>query len=94
MRTAIVNLGRILSGDWRKPFVQGDAILMEGGLIVEAGKVADSELTSCDVVIDAGGAVSKATLWARHCESLSSKCLVEVCSISMNRVTFRHDNDN
>ena len=58
MRTAIVNLGRILSGDWRKPFVQGDAILMEGGLIVEAGKVADSELTSCDVVIDAGGATA------------------------------------
>ena len=31
MRTAIVNLGRIVSGEWRDPFVTGDAILMVGG---------------------------------------------------------------
>jgi enamidase len=58
MRTAIVNLGRIVSGDWREPFVQGDAILMDKGFITHAGQVADSELTSCDVVIDAGGATA------------------------------------
>jgi enamidase len=58
MRTAIVNLGRIVSGDWRDPFVEGDAILMDAGRIVQAGKVADSELQSCDVVIDAAGAVA------------------------------------
>src|SRR3954467_10865208 len=58
MRTAIVNLGRILSGDWRNPFVDGSAILMDQGRIVRAGQVADAELGTCDVVIDAGGAVA------------------------------------
>ena len=58
MRTAIVNLGRIVSGDWRAPFVEGDGILMEGGKILAAGSVADSELQSCDVVIDAGQVVA------------------------------------
>jgi enamidase len=58
MRTAIVNLARIVSGDWRAPFVEGDAILMEGGLILSAGRVDDEALKSCDVVIDAGGAVA------------------------------------
>jgi enamidase len=58
MRTAIVNLGRIVSGDWRDPFVTGDAILMDAGRIVQAGRVADSDLQNCDVVIDAGGATA------------------------------------
>jgi len=58
MRTAIVNLGRIVSGDWRDPFVMGDAILMDAGKIVQAGSVADAELRSCDVVIDANGATA------------------------------------
>ena len=58
MRTAIVNLGRIVSGDWREPWVAGDAILMDNGIITQAGQVADSELLSCDVVIDAGGATA------------------------------------
>jgi enamidase len=58
MRTAVVNLGRIVSGDWRDAFVEGDALLMENGLIVAAGRVADAELASCDVVIDADGATA------------------------------------
>lgn len=58
MRTAVVNVGGIVSGDWREPFVSGDAILMEGGRILKAGNVADGELPSCDVVIDAGAATA------------------------------------
>lgn len=58
MRTAIVNLGKILSGDWRDPFVSGDAILCDNGKIIQAGKVSDAELESCDVVINAGGATA------------------------------------
>ena len=58
MRTAIVNLGRIVSGDWREPFVTGTAILMEDGKITAVGEVADAELKSCDVVIDADGAIA------------------------------------
>lgn len=53
MRTAITNIGCIVSGDWRAPFVDGDSILMDQGRIVRAGKVPDAELASCDVVIDA-----------------------------------------
>jgi enamidase len=58
MRTAIVNLGRIVSGDWREPFVAGTAILMDGGKITAVGEVSDAELKSCDVVIDADGAIA------------------------------------
>jgi enamidase len=31
MKTAIVNLGTIVSGDWRDPLVKGDSILMADG---------------------------------------------------------------
>lgn len=58
MRTAIVNLGRIVSGDWREPFASGNSILMDGGQIVTVGSVADAELKSCAVVIDADGATA------------------------------------
>src|SRR6266508_4432574 len=53
MRTAIVNIGCIVSGDWHRPFVDGDTILMEDGRIVAAGSVGASEVESADVVIDA-----------------------------------------
>ena len=32
-KTAIINLGIIVSGNWRKPFKKGDGILMNRGLI-------------------------------------------------------------
>ena len=53
MKTAIVNIGRIVSGEWREPFLAGDAILMDEGKIVAAGTVSDAQLEGCDVVIDA-----------------------------------------
>ena len=37
MKLAIVNLGTIVSGDWRAPFVEGDAILTEGERIAAVG---------------------------------------------------------
>jgi enamidase len=37
MRTAVVNLGTIVSGDRRRPFVAGGAILMEDGRIATVG---------------------------------------------------------
>ena len=58
MKTAIVNLGPILSGDWRVPYASGDAILMEAGKIVEVGTVSAQALAACDVVIDADGATA------------------------------------
>jgi enamidase len=58
MRTAVVNLKTILSGDWRDPFVTGTAILMDAGRIVKIGSLSDEEYKSCDVVIDADGATA------------------------------------
>ena len=58
MKTAIVNLGVILTGDWREPLVQGDSIVMDEGKIVQVGTAAASQIASCDVVIDADGAVA------------------------------------
>lgn len=56
MRTAIVNIGEIVSGDWREPFVAGDAIVMQDGLIEAVGS--GLAVGGCDVVIDAGGATA------------------------------------
>ena len=39
MKTAIVNLKTIVTGDWRDPFAKGDAILMENGTIAEVGTI-------------------------------------------------------
>jgi enamidase len=55
MNIAIVNLGTIVSGDWRNPFVASDAILIEGERISQVGSVPESALRNADVVIDAGG---------------------------------------
>ena len=40
MKIAIVNLGQIVSGDWRNPFAKGDAILVDGERIVSVGAAA------------------------------------------------------
>ncbi|WP_213775948.1 amidohydrolase family protein [Bradyrhizobium sp. dw_78] len=55
MKTAIVNLGAIVSGDLKAPFVKGDSILMEDGRLAEVGTVSASQVSGCDVVIDANG---------------------------------------
>lgn len=58
MKTAIVNLGRIVTGDWRDSFAKGDAILMQDGLISAVGSVSAQDVESADVVIDADGATA------------------------------------
>ncbi len=55
MRTAITNIGTIVSGDWTAPFVEGDTIVMADGRIESAGTASSAAVESCDVVIDAGG---------------------------------------
>jgi enamidase len=57
MKTAIVNLATIVTGDWRDPFVRGDAIVMAEGKIVSLGP-SPTDLKDCDVVIDADGATA------------------------------------
>ena len=56
MRTAIVNVGTILSGDWRDPFVKASAIVMDKGRIESVGEDGAAALGQCDVVIDAARA--------------------------------------
>src|SRR5262245_11027191 len=55
MKVAIVNLGQIVSGDWRSPFVAGDAIGIDGDRITSVGQAAAKLADDADVVIDAGG---------------------------------------
>ena len=55
MKVAITNLGTIVSGDWRAPFVQGDTVITHDGKIANVGTASAAEVEACDVVIDAGG---------------------------------------
>src|SRR4051812_8137761 len=55
MKTAIVNLGQIVSGDWKNPLAAGDTILTEGDNIVSVGTASAAAVEAADVVIDAGG---------------------------------------
>jgi enamidase len=55
MKTAIVNLGQIVTGDWKAPLTGGDTILTDGERIVAVGTAAAQAVEGADVVIDAGG---------------------------------------
>jgi enamidase len=55
VKVAIVNLGQIVSGDWRAPFIAGDTIISEGESVTLVGTAAAVAVESADVVIDAGG---------------------------------------
>ena len=55
MRFAIVNIGRIVSGDWHNPFLAGDTIVADDGRIVSVGSASASDVSGADVVIDADG---------------------------------------
>ncbi|MFG1360087.1 amidohydrolase family protein [Xanthobacter pseudotagetidis] len=58
MRTAIVNLGRIVTGDLSAPVTSGDGILMADGRIEAVGTLGAAAVEACDVVIDADGATA------------------------------------
>ena len=55
MRVAITNIGTIVSGDWRQPFVRGDTVIADEGKFVSVGIASAAEVDGCDVVIDADG---------------------------------------
>jgi enamidase len=57
MKTAIVNLGTIITGDWRDPHAKGDCLVMEHGKIISVG-TAPTDLRDCDVIVDADGATA------------------------------------
>lgn len=66
MRTALVNIGRIVSGDWRDPVVAGDCIVCDGGAIRHVGTADKAALAGCDVIIDAAGTTAMPGLIDSH----------------------------
>jgi enamidase len=58
MRTAIVNIGTIVTGDLTSPFVKGNGILMRDGLIAEIGTLSADAVAACDVVVDAANSTA------------------------------------
>ena len=56
MKTALVNIGTLLTGALEAPVGAADTILMADGLITQVGTASAAEVEACDVVIDAAGA--------------------------------------
>lgn len=66
MRTAIVNIGTILTGDLSTPSIKGDTIVMADGVITSVGSGGSIEVEQCDVVIDAAGTMAMPGLIDSH----------------------------
>ena len=66
MKTAIVNLKTIVTGDWREPIAEGDCILMDDGKILSVGTASATAIDACDVVIDADRATAVPGLIDSH----------------------------
>lgn len=77
MKTAIVNIGKILTGDLANPVAAGDTIVMNGGTIVAVGNGGGGGggggnggggggVNGSDVVIDAGGTMAMPGLIDSH----------------------------
>ena len=56
MKTAIVNIGHLFTGDLDAPSRPADTVLTDGGVITRVGTASTAEVEACDVVIDAAGA--------------------------------------
>jgi enamidase len=55
VKVAIVNVGQIVSGDWRTPLTAGDTIISDGGRFILIGTASAGAVEGADVVIDADG---------------------------------------
>jgi len=66
MRTAIIHLGGIITGDLAAPLREDDAILMDEGRILAIGSLDAAGLASCDVVVDAAGTLAAPGLIDSH----------------------------
>ena len=66
MKTAIVNLACVLTGDLDDPVRDADSIVMEEGRILSVGTAPADDISACDVVIDADGAMAMPGLIDSH----------------------------
>jgi enamidase len=55
MKVAIVNIGQIVTGNWREPLASGDTIVVDGERIVSVGSAPADAVSKADVLIDADG---------------------------------------
>jgi enamidase len=58
LRTALVNIGIIVTGDLKSPVGSGSDILLENGIISEIGTLSSAKVAACNVVVDAAGATA------------------------------------
>ena len=54
-KTAIINLGKIVSGNWKNPFKKGNGILMHKGAIKKVETLSVNDIETSDFVLDANG---------------------------------------
>ncbi len=66
-RLMIKNIGTLVSGDIKNPVLDGDTILIEGGIIRAIGKEKDLEIKGIDEVMDVGGMTVTPGLIDSHC---------------------------
>jgi enamidase len=64
MKTLIRNIGCIVSGDVRRPLIDGDSIVVDGGAIRAVGASLDDD---ADTVVDANGTTVMPGLIDSHC---------------------------
>jgi enamidase len=70
-RTAIRNIGLLISGDIDRPVLDADAILVEDGIIREVGKASKMDFGAVDREIDAQGCVVTPGLIDNHVHTVA-----------------------
>src|ERR1700742_326088 len=55
LKIAIINIGTIVSGDWRAPLIDCDSILIADGKFKAVGKITAEDIENSDLLIDANG---------------------------------------
>ena len=58
MEVSIKNLGKIVSGDFFSPFVEGNSIIIKDGVIKNVGDISEENINDSDVIINANGAIA------------------------------------
>jgi enamidase len=55
LKIGVVNIDKIVSGDWRDPFVVGNSIIIDDDKFTAVGTVDKADIEQCDLVVDANG---------------------------------------
>lgn len=56
LKGVIQNIGSVITGSWKEPFADADAIAVAAGVITKVGGVTQEDVEQADYVIDANGA--------------------------------------